>query len=107
MDIEISTSAVKEMLEREPDTLVLLDCRTEDEWKQGHIPGAVHIPLADLPSRSNDLDPDKKIIVYCHHGQRSFNAALFLRGQDFLEVTSLAGGIDAWAREVDDSIPRY
>ena len=107
MDIEISTKAVKEMLDHDPEAAVLLDCRTDEEWSGGHIPGAIHIPLADLPSRANDLDPDKTIIVYCHHGQRSFNAALFLRGQDFLEVTSLSGGIDAWAREIDPSIPRY
>lgn len=107
MDIEISTQAVKEMLEIDSDNFVLIDCRTNDEWEKGHIPGAVHIPLSDLPSRASDLDPDKTIVVYCHHGQRSFNAALFLRGQDFMEVTSLAGGIDAWSREVDQSMPRY
>jgi len=47
------------------------------------------------------------IVVLCHHGQRSLSVAMWLRGQGFERAQSLAGGIDAWSRVIDPSVPRY
>lgn len=86
---------------------ILLDVREPDEVALCRIPGSLHIPMHDIPRRLRELDPERPIIVHCHHGVRSEKVARFLLQQDFAEVTSLRGGIDAWSLEVDPSVPRY
>lgn len=86
---------------------LLLDCREHEELLLCRIPGALHIPMHDLPLRLHELDPQREIIVFCHHGMRSQAVAAFLREQGFFRVLSMRGGIDAWATEVDPSVPRY
>lgn len=85
----------------------LLDVRESWEVERAAIPGALHIPLAELPSRLRDIDPHRPVIVVCHHGVRSWHAACFLLEHGFTDVVNLAGGIDAWSREVDPALPRY
>ncbi|MGH9464923.1 MAG: molybdopterin-synthase adenylyltransferase MoeB [Thermoanaerobaculia bacterium] len=86
---------------------VLLDVRTPREHALASLPGALLIPLQELPQRVDELDPAADIVVHCHHGQRSERAAAFLRGQGFASVRNLAGGIDAWSDQVDPDVPRY
>ncbi|MFQ5490778.1 MAG: rhodanese-like domain-containing protein [Phycisphaerae bacterium] len=107
MSQEISAGAVQEKLRRPEEDLVLLDCREPDELQLAHIEGAVNIPVGDIPSRLQSLDPEKEYVVFCHHGMRSLNVVEFLRKQDFGRVASMAGGIDAWSLEVDQTVPRY
>lgn len=85
----------------------LLDVREPWEYELARLPGAVLIPLAELPSRLRELDVSEPVIVYCHHGIRSWHAACFLEQQGFEDVSNLAGGIDAWSRELDPAVPRY
>lgn len=85
---------------------LLLDVREDWERQVAAIPESVHIPLGELPGRLAEL-PETGIIVYCHHGGRSLQAALWLEQQGFDDVANLDGGIDAWSRSIDDSIPRY
>jgi rhodanese-related sulfurtransferase len=77
------------------DGWVVLDVREAWEWAAGHIEGAVHIPLGDLPSRVGELDPQARTLVVCHVGARSARATAWLRqlGRD---AANLAGGMDAW-----------
>jgi rhodanese-related sulfurtransferase len=89
------------------DDLVLLDVREPHEVDFCVIEGSVHIPLGQIPVRMKELDPDKEIVVVCHHGARSFQACAFLRSRGFENVYNLDGGIDAWSVSVDPSIPRY
>jgi rhodanese-related sulfurtransferase len=64
--------------------------------------------MGDVTSRAHtELDPDRPIVVLCHHGQRSLSVAMWLREQGFDHAQSLAGGIDAWSRTIDPTIPRY
>lgn len=86
---------------------VLLDVREDDELKVCQIAHAAHIPMGDIPRRMGELDRRKEIIVFCHHGVRSYNVAVFLKQQGFANVKSMAGGIEAWSIEVDSSVPRY
>jgi sulfur-carrier protein adenylyltransferase/sulfurtransferase len=86
---------------------LLLDVRETWERDTATLPGSVHIPLGELPTRVGELPEDAEIVVYCHHGMRSLQAGMWLAQLGFDEVTNLAGGIDAWSREIDDSIPRY
>jgi rhodanese-related sulfurtransferase len=94
----------------EPDMpkLILLDVRENWEYQAAHLPDSLLMPMGDVPSRANqELDPDDHIVVLCHHGQRSLNVAMWLRNQGFERAQSLAGGIDAWSRNIDPTIPRY
>ena len=85
----------------------LLDVRQPWEAELASIDGSVLIPLRDLPGRWQELDPAAPTVIYCHSGVRSAQARDLLRSIDFENATSLAGGIDAWSREVDASVPRY
>jgi rhodanese-related sulfurtransferase len=71
------------------------------------VEGARLLPLNELPQRFEELDPEADLVVMCHHGIRSAQAVAFLRDKGFARVRNLAGGIDAWSRDVDDSVPRY
>ena len=86
---------------------VLLDVRDEWEYKLVHIEGAVSIPFGELPKRFGELSPVDEIVVYCHHGMRSLDAAYLLQQLGFKSVLSVAGGIDRWAREIDQDLQRY
>ena len=103
---QLTPREAAERLER-GDPLVLLDCREEAELQLAALPGAVHIPMRELPGRVAELDPEAEYVVVCHHGFRSARVAGFLLGADFSRVHNLRGGIDAWSREVDPSIPTY
>ncbi len=87
--------------------LTLLDVREPQEWDIATLPGAKLIPLNDLPSRMNELDTADDMVVYCHHGMRSARAIGFLQKMGFSKLKNLAGGIDAWASQVDTEMPRY
>lgn len=86
---------------------VLLDVRLPEELAIAALPGTVNIPLNDLPDRVGELNPAAPIAVLCHHGVRSERAARFLERSGFADVSHLAGGIDAWSQEIDESVPRY
>ena len=87
--------------------VTLLDVREPQEYQITHLEGAKLIPLNDLPSRMNELDTADDIVVYCHHGMRSAKAINLLKKVGFEKLTNLAGGIDAWAINVDKEMPRY
>jgi rhodanese-related sulfurtransferase len=87
--------------------VTLLDVRTADELGLAQLPGAIHIPMSELPARVGELNPAGEIAVLCHHGVRSEMAARFLERNGFGAVSSVSGGIDAWSMIVDTSVPRY
>ncbi len=104
--VEITALELRRERDRRPD-LVLLDVREPREADIAHIDGARNIPLRELPGRLAELSGHGEIVTLCHHGPRSLKAREILRGAGFANVRSLAGGIDAWAREVDPEVPRY
>jgi rhodanese-related sulfurtransferase len=75
---------------------VFLDVREPDEWQAGHIQGAVHIPLGELPARVGELSPDDQIVVICRSGARSGRAVGWLN-QNGYDVLNVDGGMVAWA----------
>jgi rhodanese-related sulfurtransferase len=90
------------------ERFTLLDVREPWEFDAACIEGAKLMPMGDIPSRAHqELDPEEHIIVYCHHGVRSMNVTAWLRQQGFEKAQSMAGGIDAWSREVDAKVPLY
>ncbi|MFH1134774.1 MAG: rhodanese-like domain-containing protein [Pseudomonadota bacterium] len=84
------------LAENPPDSFMLVDVRTPEEYKQAHLYGASLLPASELPERLSGLDPEKPLIVYCASGTRSRAAANLLRGQQFKKVFNLKGGIRAW-----------
>ena len=73
---------------------ILLDVRSDEEFAEGHIEGAQHIPVSEVASRLGELPKDKKIITYCHSGRRAQQAATTLRENGY-EVYEL-GPMSAW-----------
>lgn len=106
LDYEISPSEAASLLS---DGMArLIDVREPWEFATTRVEGSVPMPMGDVPARAHqELDPDERLVVICHHGLRSMNVAVWLRGQGFEQVQSLRGGIDAWSQEVDATIARY
>ncbi len=75
----------------------LLDVRQPEEWEAGHIPGATLIPLGELESRVGELPEDQQIVVVCRSGNRSASGRDILLDAGFTDVTSMDGGMNAWA----------
>lgn len=103
---QITVRELAGMLEGEAPP-VLLDVRRPDEHAFARIEGSVLIPLHELQDRLDELDPSRAHVVYCHIGIRSLSGAVLLERAGFEQVWSLAGGIEAWSREVDPRVPRY
>lgn len=89
------------------EVLFLVDVREPHEFEFTHIAGSVLIPLNQIPQRLSELDPEQEIIVICHHGIRSQQAAHYMQQHGFKNIINLTGGIAAWASECDLSMPRY
>ena len=103
---EITAQDLKTEWDRSADLLVI-DVREPHEYEIAHIDGAVLIPLSELPTRLGEFDGHREIVTHCHHGARSLKALEILKAAGFSKVRSLRGGIDAWAVNVDPSLPRY
>jgi sulfur-carrier protein adenylyltransferase/sulfurtransferase len=89
------------------ESVLIVDVRPPEEVAICRIEGSQLIPLTDLPTRMNELDPDEEIVVHCKMGGRSSQAAAFLRAQGFRNVRNLAGGILAWIDKVDPTQKKY
>jgi len=79
--------------------LQVVDVRSPEEWSKGHLPGAIHIPLAQLPDRIGELDASAPIVLHCRGGGRSSIATSFLQSQGLSNVSNLEGGFDAWVAQ--------
>lgn len=104
---QISATALKERLDAGPDAPFLLDVREPREYDYCRIEGSLLVPLGQLPRRADELPKDRPIVAICHHGNRSMQAAAFLRQNFGLDVTNLQGGVAAWARDVDPTMKQY
>ncbi|MEC4746961.1 rhodanese-like domain-containing protein [Methylomicrobium sp. Wu6] len=102
----LSATELKDRLAR-GDDLFLLDVREPQEYHYAKIDGSTLIPLQEIPQRIGEINPERNIVVICHHGVRSSQAAHYLAHQGFASIANLAGGIDAWSLACDSSVPRY
>lgn len=82
---------------------VLLDVREPDEFTAYRIEGSVHMPMRTIPARLHELDRGSHVVMICRSGVRSFHAGQFLKQNGFTQVYNLAGGVIAWARDVERS----
>lgn len=104
--LECTVHEVAEML-RSDHPPALVDVREPQEWRICHLEQGQLLTEALLDEIVEEWSPDTPIVCYCHHGVRSLNAAAFLSQKGFTNVRSMAGGIDAWSREIDPAMPRY
>ena len=86
---------------------LLLDVREPWEYEKARIGGAQLVPMREVPARIQEIDQDRDVVAICHHGGRSQQVALFLEKAGYTKVHNLAGGVDAWSRTVDPTVPLY
>jgi rhodanese-related sulfurtransferase len=92
---------IKQITARELDRMkgmTMLDTRSGKEYKEGHIPGAIHIELSEVGNKAKKLRKDKDLVVYCQNGNRSIWAIKRLMGMGFTSLYNLKGGYSAWKR---------
>lgn len=105
-NLEIDPREVKLMLDQNEE-LLFVDVREAWEHQLCKIEGSRLIPLGQLASNLSAFEAAEDVIVFCHSGRRSLDAAAWLRSQGVTGARSMAGGIDRWSREIDPSVPRY
>ena len=106
LDYEISPADAAALLSENKARFI--DVREPWEFATARIEGSMPMPMGEVPMRAHqELDPDERLVILCHHGIRSMNVAVWLRGQGFEQAQSLRGGIDAWSAEVDPAVGRY
>ena len=105
-NLEITPKELQERLTR-GDRLILVDVREPWENATCCIEGSQLIPMRTIPANLQALDTGDDVICYCHHGMRSLDVTVWLRGQGIENAQSLSGGIDRWSAEVDSRVPRY
>ena len=102
---EITVAELKQRMDR--GHVNLIDVRDAHEYEICRISGSRLLPLREIPDRVNEFNLTDEYIFHCHTGVRSARAVSLLRELGFKRVKNLKGGIDAWAAEIDASIPRY
>ena len=104
---EITATELKQRLDN-GDDIQILDVREDKEYAYARIPNSVHIPLGQVLSRMNEIDPNRETVVHCKMGGRSARAIDALQRSGFTgKLANLKGGILAWSDEVDPSVPKY
>ena len=103
---QLSATELKSKIQQQ-ENLFLLDVREPNEFQYAHIADSVLIPLNQIPNRLGELDPQQEIVVICHHGMRSQQAANYLVQSGYKNIANLTGGIDAWSCTCDSSVRRY
>ncbi len=104
---EFSAEQLQQYLNDNETDPLLLDVREEWEFDRCHIDGSRLIPMGQIPHHLDELDPDRVIVVICHHGIRSRHIGIYLEREGFEKVINLSGGVDAWARDVDPAMAVY
>ena len=105
-EIEITPAEVKAKLAR-GERFALVDVREKWEYDTSRIEGSTLIPLGSIPAHLTNLQAAGDVVLFCHHGIRSLDAAAWLRLQGIDGARSMSGGIDRWSAEVDPTVPRY
>ena len=102
LEIDVTTAA-----QHLREGALLLDVREPFEVAICAVPGSRPVPMRQIPESLSDLPRDQAILVICHHGPRSLRVTQFLRANGFPLVANVAGGIEAWAAEIDPTLARY
>jgi rhodanese-related sulfurtransferase len=104
--IEVTPREVNDRLAR-GERFLLVDVREKWEHDVSRIEAATLIPLREIPTNVGRFEEAEEIVLFCHHGMRSLDAAAWLRSQGITGARSMAGGIERWSVEIDSRVPRY
>ena len=104
---QMSATALHQYLGAVPEPPLLLDVREPWEFETCRIDGSELIPMSRIPSRLDEMDPERETVVICHHGVRSYQVAIYLERYGFSSLINLSGGVAAWARDIDTSMATY
>jgi rhodanese-related sulfurtransferase len=104
LPIEVDVATAAQLLR---EGALLLDVREPFEVNICQVTGSRAIPMRQVPESLPELPAGRTILVICHHGPRSLRVTQFLRANGFAHATNVAGGIDAWARQIDPALARY
>lgn len=104
---EFSAAELHTYLQAAGEHPLLLDVREPWEFDKAHIEGSLLVPMRAIPDKIPELDPERETVVICHHGIRSRMIGRFLESQGFTNIINLAGGVAAWANDVDRHMPTY
>jgi len=104
---EITVNEARQLLQPTPPQALIIDVREPYEVQICQLAGARHIPMRQLPAQLDELPRDQHLLIMCHHGSRSQAVTGYLRAQGFAKVSNIAGGINAWAMEIDPTLARY
>lgn len=111
MIAQVRPSELNAWLQAQPADAVVLDVREPWELQTASVQAdgfaLLAIPMNAVPVRLAEVPRDQPVAVLCHHGGRSQQVARFLEHQGYTNVANIAGGIEAWARERDNKVPRY
>src|SRR5580700_2053488 len=105
-NMEIAPCDVDELIRR-GEKFLFVDVREGWEFETSHIEGATLIPLREIPGHLSKFEDADQVVLFCHHGIRSLDAAAWLRSQGVESARSMAGGIERWSAEIDPNVPRY
>lgn len=105
--IEITVQETRRLLDETPAAVLLIDVREPFERDICKIDGAEAIPMRQIPENLDSLPHDRHLLIHCHHGGRSMRLTQYLRANGFERVSNVAGGIDAWALEIQPGMARY
>ena len=104
---EISVEDLKVMFDNDSD-FTLLDVRTENEVLLSTISSSsIHIPMNEIPTKIDNIEKNKELIIYCKSGKRSAKVCEYLTKNDFPNVKNLKGGILAWSEKIDPTLLVY
>ncbi len=107
VQLELTVEESHRLLNTAASDTHLIDVREPFEFEICAIPGAEPIPMRQIPERLGDLPREKHLLIHCHHGGRSLRVTEYLRAQGFPRVSNVAGGIEAWAEQIDPTLRRY
>ena len=105
--LEISVTEAKRLLDASPGGVRLIDVREPYEVEIASLRGAELIPMGQIPAQAHSLPRGEHLLIMCHHGGRSLRVTQYLRAQGYTAVTNIAGGIDAWAEQIEPGLTRY
>ena len=104
---EITPSELKQRLDN-GDDIQIVDVRENNEVAISRLPNSIHIPLAQVLARMNEIDPNRETVVHCKMGGRSARVIDALQRSGFTgKLMNLKGGIIGWSNEVDPTVPKY
>jgi len=105
--LEVSVREASRLRQSAPERILIIDVREPFELAICRVEGAEHIPMRQIPEQVDALPRDRHLLILCHSGGRSYRVTEFLRARGLPAVSNIAGGIDAWAEEIEPGMGRY